>query len=117
MSLYWRLTLRVFIIIWAGYTALAQPGLPPCWLEARACEIHPHFSKEHAESPHTHGYLFDLAKATASAALPILLIPVSLLIELLSLSPLLRRTGNPAVIEWNWISPLEPPPPRASITS
>jgi hypothetical protein len=117
MSLYWRFILRVLIIIWAGYTALAQPGLPPCWLEARACEIHPHFSRQHAESPHPHDYLFDLAEATASAALPILLIPMSLLIELLFLSPLLRTTGSPAVIEWTWVSPLEPPPPRGSFSS
>jgi hypothetical protein len=117
MSLNWRGIFRVFIIFWAGYTALAQPGLPPCWLEARACEFHPHFSQRHAETPHTHQYLFDLAKATASLGLPNFLIPVSLLIELLFPSLLLHKVAGPVVIGQTWIAPLEPPPPRASFSS
>jgi hypothetical protein len=103
--------------MWAFYTVLAQPGLPPCWLESRACEFHPHFSRHHAETPHTHDYLFDLAKTTTVQGLHILLIPISLLIELLFLSPLLRKELSPALIERIWISLLDPPPPRFACSS
>ena len=97
--------------------SLAQPGLPSCWLEAQACESHPHFGPHHAASPHTHDYLFDLTLTSAAQGLPIFLIPLSLLIEILLLSLLLRGTANSAVFEQAWFSPLEPPPPRALLPS
>ncbi len=116
MSLYWRSASRLLIIMLAGYMALAQPGLPPCWLQAHACEVHPHFSKHHAETPHSHGYLLDLAKANAAQGLVSPLIPAGLLIELLSLGLFLRSTLGPDILEQAWIPLLEPPPPRASLS-
>ncbi len=117
MSPITRLTLRVFTLVWAGYTALAQPGLPACWLERHACEIHIHLSKEQAESPHSHGYLFDLASADGAPALPSLLIPVGLLLALLFGRLVLRELISPMPAQAIWESLLEPPPPRFLISS
>jgi hypothetical protein len=117
MLLFRRYTARLLILLWAGYTALSQPGIPPCWLEARACELHPHFGARHAGSPHSHEYLFDQSMATTALGLPALLIPASLLIELLFLSPLLRSPMSPACRERSWLAPLEPPPPRPAFSS
>jgi hypothetical protein len=111
-----RLTLRVFTLVWAGYTALAQPGIPACWLERHACEIHMHFSKEQADSPHSHGYLFDLASAEGASALPTLLIPVGLLLALLFGSLVLRELVSPTPAQALWESLVESPPPRLAIS-
>jgi hypothetical protein len=61
---------QILLIIWALYMILAQPGLPACWLEARSCAAHTHFSKEQEETPHSHEYLFDLAQGQADAVPP-----------------------------------------------
>jgi hypothetical protein len=103
---------RVFLLVWAGYIALAQPGVPACWLEAHACEFHVHFSQHHAETPHSHSYLFDLANAQGAPGLSPLLIPVGLLIALLFNSRFFRMFGMPVLAESSWKFLGEPPPPR-----
>jgi hypothetical protein len=108
-----RLTVRILIGFLICYTALAQPGIPACWLEAHPCQIHIHFSHEQAAHPHSHDYLFDMAKAD-SPALPVLLIPISLLIELLFLIQIFQNTGIPTFNMRGWILLPEPPPPRFS---
>jgi hypothetical protein len=112
-----RLTLRVFTLFWSGYTILAQPGLPACWLERHACEIHMHLSKEQAESPHSHGYLFDLASADGAPALPSVLIAVNLLLALLFGRLILRELISPMPAQALWESLVESPPPRFPISS
>lgn len=116
MSYYGRLTLRILSLIWAGMTVFAQPGLPPCWLEAQACQTHAHFSPTHEQTPHSHAYLFDLAQSSTLQALPNLVIPLSVLLALLGgARPRQRLTA--AVLPVNaWISPLDPPPPRAILS-
>jgi hypothetical protein len=112
-----RLTIRVFTLVWAGYTVLAQPGIPACWLERHACEIHIHLSEEQAKNPHTHGYLFDLASADGAPALPSLLIPLNLLLALLFGRLVLRELISPMPAHTLWEAYLDPPPPRFPISS
>jgi hypothetical protein len=107
---------RVLFGAWVIYLALAQPGLPACWLDTRACEFHPHFSKSQAENPHQHDYLFDLIKASVDQALPVSLIPISLLIELCSLITLFRKAVSPALFDRKWVVSLDPPPPRLIVS-
>ncbi len=107
---------RLFILVWAGYTMLAQPGIPACWLEKHACEIHIHLSQRQAEHPHSHGYLFDLANADGASALPSVIIPLSLLFLLLFGMRIMRAISLPLTGETAWVSRLEPPPPRALLS-
>jgi hypothetical protein len=102
----------IIILLIAGWMALAGPGVPACWLEPRPCELHLHFGSEHAGSPHSHDYLFDLTRAQAVSGLPVLLIPVSLLLALLFQTALFRGlAGLPLFHLQRALSP-EPPPPR-----
>jgi hypothetical protein len=117
MLLGFRPFLRVLVGLWLCYTALAQPGLPACWLQAKACQIHPHFTGEHAGGPHTHDYLFDLTKTIASSGLAVVLIPISLLIGIMLANLLHFITAYPPLIKRSWIALLEPPPPRLAISS
>ena len=105
---------RIAILLLAGYMCLAQPGVPPCWLEAHACAVHPHFSQEQAEAPHSHDYLLDLARSSTAGFLPVLLTPISLLIELLGLTLLLCGAIHAIVNERQWLAAIEPPPPRST---
>ena len=100
------------IILWACYMALAQPGLPACWLEARACQNHTHFSESHGQSDHSHDFLLDLAKTQASHGLPGLSVPVSLLLAVLFSTRILRAASVPLLFEFSWKVLLDPPPPR-----
>jgi hypothetical protein len=117
MLVFWRNLFRASIFLWIGYIALAQPGIPACWLEAHACEIHIHFSKHQAETPHSHDYLLDLAKAQGAPALPTLLIPASLLIALLSCSRVFRQVVFPVTEKYFWKALPDLPPPRLAILS
>jgi hypothetical protein len=109
--------LYFLIFLWAGCLALAQPGLPACWLEARACELHPHFSQYHAETAHSHDYLFELATAQVSQGLPVLLVPLSLLLAELFRAGILKEISDPAFFERFWKYPVETPPPRFVLPS
>ena len=116
MSFNRRVTIRLFLLLWAGYLTLAQPGLPACWLEARPCEYHIHLGRQQVGSAHSHNYLFDLANASAAQALAISPVPVNLLIEMLFLISLFRGSTSAVLRELNWIAPPFPPPPRAGFS-
>jgi hypothetical protein len=103
---------RLILLVWASYTTLAQPGIPACWLERQACEIHIHLSQHQANSPHTHGYLFDLANADGAATLPSVFIPLSILFLLFFNTLITRGLARQLTGEGCWISRPEPPPPR-----
>ncbi len=111
-----RLFFRGFILFLACYTTLAQPGMPPCWLEKHACESHPHFSQHQAETPHSHEYLFDLSQAQAAQDLSLVLAPVSLLIAALFGTRILRKMCLPILDGFFWIYSFDPPPPRFSFS-
>jgi hypothetical protein len=117
MLVFRRNLLRFFVFLWIGYISLTQPGLPACWLEVHACEIHVHFSQHQAEIPHSHDYLLDLAKAQGAPALPTLLIPASLLIALLFDSRVFRQVIFPVIEKYFCKTLPDLPPPRASISS
>jgi hypothetical protein len=107
-----RLFPRAFILFLAGYTTLAQPGLPPCWVEKHACESHPHFSRHQAETSHSHEYLFDLSQSQVAQDLSPLLFPVSLLLAALFTTRILRKMCLPVINRFFWIDLFDPPPPR-----
>jgi hypothetical protein len=107
----------MIILFWAGYTALAQPGVPPCWLEKQPCQVHIHFSKAQESHPHTHEYLFDLTRATGAQALATVLLPAGLLIELLMASFIFRKLHRPLLVKHSWAALPVPPPPRDCLSS
>jgi hypothetical protein len=111
-----RVIIRFFLFTWAFYTAFAQPGLPACWLEAKACQVHVHFSQEQAETPHDHGYLVGLASGMAAAAVPQVMIPAGLLVALLAVAGavLLKKLNESTDRELRWLYVPEPPPPKNS---
>jgi hypothetical protein len=117
MSLYLRSMVRILLGAWVVCTALAQPGLPACWLEKQACQVHHHFSKSHSETPHTHEYLSDLVKATSTQGSPVLDHAISLLIALRFTILLLRGTANHSPSNRLWLAPPEPPPPRFAFST
>ncbi len=102
--------LRWFTVFWAIYTIFAQPGLPSCWLERKACEVHPH-PDGHPERPHSHQYLFDDMEA-AGLALPQQVIPASLLLRLLQHSAISWNLHQPTFTKLGWVVVFDPPPPR-----
>ena len=108
------LFIKVILILWAAYTMAAPPGLPACWLEKEPCEFHTHFSQEHAETPHSHFYLYDLTLGMASQPYPFVFLASSILLLLLALSGAKlrqqRRTSRLAPAGWE-LAP-EPPPPK-----
>lgn len=106
-----RLT-RSTVLFLILYTALAQPGLPACWLMAHACEVHVHFSQEQASHPHTHEYLFDLAAGQGTQASTVQLAPALVLIKLLFSVAVWREACQPTTPGRQWMGALEPPPPR-----
>jgi hypothetical protein len=113
MPLFRRSVVRLLIVAWALYTALAQPGLPACWLERIPCESHPHFSPEQAGHPHSHLYLLDLVGSSVAPGLAALITPLSLLIEIFLAGQLLLifETSSPRLGHL-WKALPEPPPPR-----
>ncbi len=117
MSLFWRFTIRLLLVGWAASVSLAQPGLPACWLEVNACETHIHFNKHHAETPHSHEYLFDLTNVTSAQALPNLLLPIFLLARLLfSNNLLLPGSRNTYLYQRMWGFKPDPHPPRPCLS-
>lgn len=101
-----------FWVFLAIYMSFAQPGIPPCWLKARACEIHVHLSKQHEETPHPHDYLFDLSKTNSVPVLPTLLVPISLILANLFDSRIFRQLFTPLLVCFDPYISLDPPPPR-----
>lgn len=117
MSINSRWSVRLVLGLLAVFLSLAQPGLPACWLQAQSCRVHPHFSAEQAHVPHSHNYLFDLTITTGAPALPVPVIPVTLLIALLALGLLLPRLSAHTPRAEGWANLLEPPPPRGAFSS
>ncbi len=102
--------LRWFTLFWAIYTMFAQPGLPPCWLERKACEVHPH-PDGHPERPHSHGYLFEDMQA-AGAAIPQTITPAHMILRLLQQVHITWKLHQPAFSISTWSAMADPPPPR-----
>ncbi len=106
-----RLFLAVALFL-AGFMALAQPGLCPCWLMADVAANHPH-PDGHPERPHSHDYLFEMFASGLAAPPPRAVIPARLFVAHLASQGLLRLTAieglAPAI---GWQAALEPPPPR-----
>ena len=111
-----RIRFPALIVTLAFYIALAQPGMPACWLEAQPCEAHVHFDKTQAGSPHSHDYLFDLSKVQDSPGVSLLFIPISLLITLLFLVQVSREIPNLTLGGRGWVSSPDSPPPRFSFS-
>ncbi len=105
-----RFTLALLACLIA-LTALAQPGLCPCWLIQDVTRYHPHpFARP--ERPHPHGYLLEIFNAETIVVAPSLPVPARTLILLLALSSLWWRTGNAIVHFARRAAPPPTPPPR-----
>jgi hypothetical protein len=105
---------RLFVFYLIVYSVFAQPGLPPCWLMAHSCSIHPH-PGGHPEIPHSHNFLSDLAQAYTDGVAPALPVPIRLLIASIYMTLLFFLNQNERLIGTGWVSSPEPPPPRFSL--
>ncbi len=101
------------LIFLAGFMALAQPGLCPCWLVRDVRLYHPH-PGGHPERPHSHGYLLELFNAESAAVASPLPIPARTLILFLALSTVWWCIGGYAPALTGWASPPSTPPPRGA---
>lgn len=89
-------------------TALAPPGLCPCWLLRDVAVIHPHVIHTHEDHPHE--YLFDYT-AMGDAAVAGLPLPIGSLLMALTAGALWRETQGSFLDALPWNSrPLVPPP-------
>jgi hypothetical protein len=90
-------------------TAVAPPGLCPCWL-LRDASVHPHLI-DPGPGDHPHEYIFELFSAMGDAAVPGISIPVTVLLAALAAAALWQETEgtSPAMASWTPL-PLLPPP-------
>ena len=96
----------------AGFMALAQPGLCPCWLMEDVAANHPH-PDGHPERPHTHDYLFEMFASGLAAPPPRALIPACLFVAHLASQGLFRLAATERTAQAiGWQPATEPPPPR-----
>ena len=112
-----HLLLRIALGLWAAAAALAPPGLPACWLQARPCAVHVHYGESHAGSAHAHDYLLELAHGQPVQISPLEWTPIGLLLALLFPAQILRPRVRPALTRSDWLSSPDPPPPRLSLSS
>jgi hypothetical protein len=103
----------VILLFLAFYIALAQPGLPPCWMEAKPCAHHPHFNVNPL-SDHNHDYLRMDTLSLGAVVITTSLVPVSLLILSLWLTSITRMMTGVILISKSWRLAPDPPPPRFS---
>lgn len=89
-------------------TALAPPGLCPCWLLRDMAVIHPHVMNTSLD--HHHDYLFDFI-AMGDAAVAGLPVPLGALLTALMAAALWRKTERFFLNARSWSPlPLFPPP-------
>ncbi len=106
-----RLSLAAVLVFLAGLTALAQPGLCPCWLIGDVRTHHPHFDGR-PERPHHHNYLFEMFPAGAAVLAEPNLLPAASLILLLGLAVLWQSRHVAAIFSRPWAALPVTPPPR-----
>jgi hypothetical protein len=73
---------RALILFLIFLNVAAPPGLCPCWLHPQVETVHLHFSKEHAESEHSHDYLFHLSQTTGVDFYRLAILPDHLLVAI-----------------------------------
>ena len=105
-----RITLALLLFL-AGYLALTQPGLCPCWLIREVRIYHPH-PFAHPERPHPHDYLFELYNSQTVASTPSLPTPARALILALALGALWLYVAHTTVAILGWAAHPPIPPPR-----
>jgi len=105
-----RSTLALLIFL-VSFTALAQPGLCPCWLFADVGKYHPH-PDGHPGRPHSHAYLFELYNSQTVASTPSLPTPARALILALALGALWLYVAHTTVAILGWAAHPPIPPPR-----
>lgn len=105
-----RFTIALFVFL-VSLTALAQPGLCPCWLMIDAQKYHPHPGND-PEREHKHAYLADLFNADSVAVEPLTAVPISMLIALAMALALWRPLRHNLEFATGRTPALDPPPPR-----
>jgi hypothetical protein len=106
-----RLSLMAVLVFLAGFTALAQPGLCPCWLIGDVRDYHPHFNGR-PQRPHHHNYLFEMFPAGAAVLAEPTLLPAASLILLLGLAALWQSRRDAVIFSRPWAPLPFTPPPR-----
>ncbi len=113
-----------FFFLLIVLTAVAPPGLCACWLIPEVESVHPHVSKAHAESHHTHDYLLQISQTTGTDILPLMILPAHVLIALAFAGLIWWALRGDEVSEAGWVPviPMEPPeracqPPRRFMTN
>ena len=102
---------RALLLFLIFLNVAAPPGLCPCWLHPKADTVHLHFSKEHAESEHSHDYLFHLSHTTSVDLFPLAILPGHLIVALIIAGLIwwVQKEGYFATTGWTPTLPLEPP--------
>lgn len=109
-----KLGLAVLFFL-AFYTVLAQPGLPPCWLEAEPCANHAHVD-QNPDTDHDHEYLRLQALFQASVVIPTSLAIAGALILISGWTSITRMIAGVIVTSKRWGLAPDPPPPRPSLS-
>lgn len=105
------LATRIALFFLAIYSIFAQPGIPACWLMERPCEVHFHLPGM-AEVPHSHEYLFDMARSSGVPILPMATLSASQLIALLGFTNLWQNLLTWVIVSSEWIASALIPPPK-----
>ncbi len=102
---------RIALFLLAIYSMFAQPGIPACWLMEKPCEVHFHLPGM-AEVPHSHEYLFDMARSSGVPILPMVSLSASQLLTLLGLINLWQVLAARVIGKCVWIPGAQIPPPK-----
>ena len=109
------LVTRAALFFLAIYAMFAQPGLPACWLMQKPCEFHFHLPGM-AEVPHSHEYLFDMARSSGVPILPLVTSSASQVLLLLGLVNLWLLILDKILDKGEWRQDVQIPPPKMSIS-
>ncbi|HNB52650.1 MAG TPA: hypothetical protein PK530_11935 [Anaerolineales bacterium] len=103
---------EISLLCLAILTLLAPPPLCACWITADGHTVHPHFSESHAQSAHSHDYLFQMFPTTHPDIWLWVVVPVQVLIALALRGSLWRASTRHHWWEEGWLPRVLPPPPE-----
>ncbi len=104
-----RPTLAILIFL-ASLTALAQPGLCPCWLLLHVEDYHPHPAGQTGQ--HSHDYLHELYQSQTAAWARPSLVPAAVFVLLLAGLARRHRPAHAEPTRYTRALPVDRPPPR-----
>ncbi|NUM46307.1 MAG: hypothetical protein HUU38_16510 [Anaerolineales bacterium] len=107
----------ILVVLWGLAILMLLVPLPlcACWLVPQAEPFQPyhvHFSHEHAESEHSHGYLFQMFPTTHPELAPLVLTPVQVWIALAWMGSVWWRVAGHPLGGEGWLPAIPLPPPE-----